>query len=487
MLSEKQSAALDVQSSAKRISFWISFFGWLYVIYWINDTVVVLSGETTLINYLWFCQRGIIGISFIYLAKRIKRLPTNTVSLMTVVLGILVVRAVLMAFDKEFGHWHLINSFDENYSPNGGVVCGWGVVFVLISSVWKRRKKYKEAQLQFPQIFNGTANLEKNKRKLLSWKYILAGTILALLLMFGYAVVQRLIEMPPFINVTENYAVTQVQNPQDSRRPMSEDLLFPSYEESIADIEDRKRALSSKAESELIFPSYEESFGLPPASSSPAGNADPATQKYFETLNDPAKAGMIHQTAEMNGTTVDVPAGWTRYAIGDLATIDIPPSMELRTDEQLLKKMKQSRAQMGVTATSIVFQQLGFISQSGYSKYARVMISLQEDTFNFGRDLRTLSSEEKSQLDNQERERFRSAYEAFSKIKLLSFSKTVFGKSYTQNSYTTQVGNNPIVCVNLFSFYGQGKKVEIKLLHRVIESEYFKEDFALIPNTFHFR
>lgn len=237
----------------------------------------------------------------------------------------------------------------------------------------------------------------------------------------------------------------------------------------------------------LLFPSYEETFGIEAQSTPQTEPATPATKKNFETLADPNQAGEIHQTTKLHGTTVDVPPGWTRYAIGDLATIDIPPSMELRTDEQLLEIAKQSKAQMGVTSESIVFQPLGFISQSGYTKYARVMISLHEDTFNFGRDLRTLSSEKKSQLDSQERERFRSAYEASSKIKLLSFSQTVFGESYTQNSYTTQVGNNPIVCVNLFSFYGQGKKVEIKLLHRVIESEYFKEDFALIPNTFHFR
>lgn len=402
MLPEEQSAALDIQGSAKHISFWISLFGWLYVISWICDTVVILSGETTLVNYLWFCQRGVIGISLIFFAKRIKRLPTNTVALMTVVLGILVVRAGLMVFDTKFGHWHLINLFDETSSPKAGVVCGWGTMFTLISYVWLQRRECKETQLLFPQFFNGTANLKKNNQKSSKWKYILTGTILTLLtllIMFGYAVVQSLLEMQPFVNVTENYAVTQVQYPQDSRTP----------------------------------------------------------------------------------------TGWTRYAIGDLATINIPPSMELRTDEQLLEKMKQSSAQMGVTATSIVFQQLGFISQSGYSKYARVMISVYEDTFDFGRDLRTLSSEEKAKLDEQEQERWRSEYDAFSKIKLLSFSKTIFGESYTQNSYTTQLGDNPIVCVNLFSFYERGKKVEIKLLHRERESEYFKEDFALIPNTFQFR
>jgi len=201
--------------------------------------------------------------------------------------------------------------------------------------------------------------------------------------------------MQPFVNVTEKYAVTQVQNPQDSR----------------------------------------------------------------------------------------IPSGWTRYAIGDLATIDIPPSMELRTDEQLLDVMKQSRAQTGLTSTPIVFQQLGYISRGGHSKYARVLISIYEDTFDFGRDLRTLSSDEKAKLDEQEQERWQSV----SNMKILSVSKMFFGKSYTQNSFTTQMGDNPIVCGNQFSFYGRGKKVEIKLLHRVIESEYFKEDFALIPNTFRFR
>ena len=392
---EEQPTASAIQRSAKRISFWISFFGWLYVAYWICDTVVVLSGETKLVNYLWFCQRGLIGISFIFLANRIKRLPTNTVALLTVVWGILIVRASLMVFDKAFGHWHLNNYFDETYSPAKGVVCGWVVLFALISYVWKKRREYKEAQMLFPQSFNGTANLERKKRKSVNRKYILAGTILTLLIMFGCGVVHRLIRMQPFVNVTEKYAVTQVQNPQDSR----------------------------------------------------------------------------------------IPSGWTRYAIGDLATIDIPPSMELRTDEQLLDVMKQSRAQTGLTSTPIVFQQLGYISRGGHSKYARVLISIYEDTFDFGRDLRTLSSDEKAKLDEQEQERWQSV----SNMKILSVSKMFFGKSYTQNSFTTQMGDNPIVCGNQFSFYGRGKKVEIKLLHRVIESEYFKEDFALIPNTFRFR
>lgn len=395
MSPEEQTTDLAIQRSAKRISFWISFFGWLYVIYWINDTGVILSGETNLLNYLWFCQRGVIGISLVFLAKRIKRLPPNTVSLLTVVWGILITRAILIAFDKEFGHWHLINSFDETYSPKGGVVCGWGALFTLISYVWRRRKEFKEKQAQFPQIFNGAVNSETSKRKSANWKYILAGTILTLLIMFGCGVVHRLIRMQPFVNVTEKYAVTQVQNPQDSR----------------------------------------------------------------------------------------IPSGWTRYAIGDLATIDIPPSMELRTDEQLLEIMKRKRAQIGLTSTPIVFQQLGYISRGGHSKYARVLISIYEDTFDFGRDLRTLSSDEKAKLDEQEQERWQSV----SNMKILSVSKMFFGKSYTQNSFTTQMGDNPIVCGNQFSFYGRGKKVEIKLLHRVIESEYFKEDFALIPNTFRFR
>lgn len=392
---QEQPDASAIQRSAKRISFWVSFFGWIYVSYWICDTVAVLSGETQLVNFLWFCQRGVIGICLVFLAKRIKRLPTNTVRLMNVVVGILVVRAVLMAFDKDFGQRHLINIVDETYSPKGGVVCGWGALFTLISYVWRRRKEFKEKQAQFPQIFNGAVNSETSKRKSANWKYILAGTILTLLIMFGCGVVHRLIRMQPFVNVTEKYAVTQVQNPQDSR----------------------------------------------------------------------------------------IPSGWTRYAIGDLATIDIPPSMELRTDEQLLEIMKRKRAQIGLTSTSIVFQQLGYVSQSGYSKFARVLISIYEDTFDFGRDLRTLSSDEKAKLDEQDQERWQSV----SNMKILSVSKMFFGKSYTQNSFTTQMGDNPIVCGNQFSFYGRGKKVEIKLLHRVIESEYFKEDFALIPNTFRFR
>lgn len=399
---EKQPAASSIQCSAKRIAFWISFFGWLYGIYWICDTLSVLSGETKLVNYLWFCQRGAIGISLIFLAKRIKRLPTNTVRLMTVVLGILIVRTGLMAFDNEFGQRHLINIFDETYSPKGAVVCGWGVVFALISYVWKRRKECKEAQEQFPQIFNGAANSETSKRTSANWKYILAGTILTLLIMFGCSVIQRLIKMQPFVNVTEKYAATQVQNPRDS----------------------------------------------------------------------------------------STPSGWTRYAIGDLATIDIPPSMEMRTDEQLLEIMKQKRAQMGLASEQIVFQQLGFISRTGHSKYARVLIAIFEDTFDFGRDLPTLSSEKKAQLDVQEQERWRSGYDsnmAVSNIKLLSVSQMFFGKSYTLNSFTTQMGDNPIVCGNQFSFYGRGKKVEIKLLYRERESEYFKEDFERIPHTFQFR
>ncbi|MFA7173943.1 MAG: hypothetical protein WC340_11115 [Kiritimatiellia bacterium] len=398
---EEQTTDLAIQRSAKHISFWISFFGWLYVISWINDTMVILSGETKLVNYLWFCQRGVIGISFIFLAKRIKRLPTNTVALLTVVWGILIVRAVLMVFDREFGNWHLINLFDETYSPGVGVVCGWGAVFALISYVWKKRREYKETQVLFPQIFNGTANLKTKKRKSSTWKYILAGTILTLLTMFGCSVVLRLLKMQPFVNVTENYIVTQVQAPKDSR----------------------------------------------------------------------------------------IPYGWTRYAIGDLATIDIPPSMELRTDEHQLEMMKQVRAQTDVRSASIVFQQLGYISQTGRSKYARVMISVYEDTFDFGSDLPTLSNAEKAQFDVQEQKRWQSGLpssSAFGHAKIISLSKTIFGESYTQNSYTTQLGNNPIVCGNLFAFYGCGMKVEVKLLHRVIESEYFQEDFARIPHSFQF-
>lgn len=370
--------------------------------YWICDTLVILSGETKLVNYLWFCQRGGFGIALIYLAKRIKRLPPNTVALLTVVLGLLIVRASLMILDKAFGHGHLIDIFfDETYSAAKGAVSGWGVMFLLIFYVLKRRKEYKEAQEQFPQIFNGTANSETNKWTLTNWKYILVGTALILLIMFGCGVVQRLIKMQPFVNVTEKYAVTQVQNPRDS----------------------------------------------------------------------------------------STPSGWTRYAIGDLATIDIPPSMELRIDEQQLRMAKMIRAQSDVQSASIVFQQLGYISRTGHSKYARVLISIFEDTFDFGRDLRTLSTDKKAQFDAQEQERYQPGILniAGGNAKLLSFSKTVFGESYTQNSFTTQMGDNPIVCGNQFSFYGRGKKVEIRLLYRETESEYFKEDFALIPKTFRFR
>ena len=166
---QEQPDASAIQRSAKRISFWVSFFGWIYVSYWICDTVAVLSGETQLVNFLWFCQRGVIGICLVFLAKRIKRLPTNTVRLMNVVVGILVVRAVLMAFDKDFGQRHLINIVDETYSPKGGVVCGWGALFALISYVWRRRKEFKEKQAQFPQIFNGAANSGATKWTSANW------------------------------------------------------------------------------------------------------------------------------------------------------------------------------------------------------------------------------------------------------------------------------------------------------------------------------
>ena len=410
----------DIQQISKRIAFWIAAFGWLYVFYWLCDTVVVIAGENSISSYLYFCIRGVLGVSFIVLARKIKKTPSNIVTFLNITCGLLLLRALTLSGDKEFGTFHLSEWIYGGRNISSPPAFGMGPIMLLLLYIWGRRRVFVSRISETPNLFDMIKPQKDSHCKPKRWKFtILFSLLVAIFLLILFLAFIDLADKTPSA-ITSQYSVQVAQK----------------------------------------------------------------TTEEIKTIPDE----------------------WVKYTIGNLATIVIPPSMELRNKDGQhaeivagIKATVGSTTQIDMGKNTIVFQQAGLDSLSGKSRqrYARIMINIFEDTDNFGEDLATgLSGTREKKLDTQYRKQVVSDMGKMSEalgveVELIAWHPTVFGEMnhipcYKQ-SFERQMGKNPIVHVTGYQFFGQKKIVEIIFSHRVNETDYFKKEFKGIADTFRFQ
>jgi len=195
----------------------------------------------------------------------------------------------------------------------------------------------------------------------------------------------------------------------------------------------------------------------------------------------------IHIYPSDSSDSTTCPSGWTRYLLGDLATLAIPPTCELRGEGWLDDAMKERKRRMGVNGAAIVFQQTGLSSKSNW-RYSRIMISIFKD------NTRLWS---KDALERWIREGLGASIDKNNGMgeagasRILKWYPTItgttYGNHYVRISYDRQLNTNPIVHVDYYLIWGKHRTVELTLSYRTTESDIWKADFEKIPTTLCFQ
>ena len=189
--------------------------------------------------------------------------------------------------------------------------------------------------------------------------------------------------------------------------------------------------------------------------------------------------------------------GWDRIYIENIGSVDLPPTMELQKGsfkEFVDNKLKSQ--DIPVDPYRLVAQQKGVnASKADFKKYARVIVETKMgspgsyDKINF--NINTYSKTDIVELDKMFKE---TMLQEFLQIKdmgqqrLIEWYPTkveiINGMSCIHVSYTRQLGNNPIVLVNMFLFQNNDRLHTLTLSYRLSESNYWEEDFVNILKSF---
>lgn len=193
----------------------------------------------------------------------------------------------------------------------------------------------------------------------------------------------------------------------------------------------------------------------------------------------------IYSTDDVDSTTC--PSGWTRYSLGDLATLAIPPTCELRGEGGLADAVKEAKKKTGFSGAAITFQQAG-LNTGLNARYSRIMISIFKDNTKLWT---------KSALEQWFREELGANIEKSNSmgvagpVKILKWypaiNGTMYGNPYVRISYDRQLKTNPIVHADYYLIWGKNRTVELTLSYRTTESEIWKADFDRIPTTLYFQ
>lgn len=176
--------------------------------------------------------------------------------------------------------------------------------------------------------------------------------------------------------------------------------------------------------------------------------------------------------------------GWIRIGIGDVASLQYPPTLEIQNDSY--------RSISGVKSpgyNNIILQQYGLnqLTPDGRSRYARVMFSTKNS--DFGISLFDNLSFTQSELNEINDTAYNGTVQESAKInvKILAWNPVkvinINGVDCLYRNYKRQMSNNPIVTVHSFTFFNNHYMHTLTISYRDSEKSYWNASGYDIRNV----
>jgi len=181
-------------------------------------------------------------------------------------------------------------------------------------------------------------------------------------------------------------------------------------------------------------------------------------------------------------------SGWNTVNIGEVASLQYPPIMEVQSD-----KYRSITKHPGPAPNDIFIQQQGLndMTPEGRSRYARILFKTHSDN-----DLKVSLYDKlvvtKTELDEFNKEAYNATTQQLSKlnIKILSWDpiqiKTINGIDCMYYHYTRQMNNNPVVNVYNYTFCNNRYTHVLTISYRESEKAYWTapgKDIRNVVNT----
>ena len=195
-------------------------------------------------------------------------------------------------------------------------------------------------------------------------------------------------------------------------------------------------------------------------------------------------------------------ADWARVYIENVGSIDLPPTMEVQGG-QYKEFSDDLLGSYGFKVSSqLIAQQKGLNEYKGpkgqyAGKYARVMVDTETgnygdyDKLNF--NIHEYKKSDIAELDKIykqyiQQESVKASRSGLGQMKLIEWYPLKFeninGMSCIHVSYTRQMNDNPLVLVHMYVFQNNDRVHNLTMSYRQSESDYWKNDFSHILNSF---
>lgn len=193
-----------------------------------------------------------------------------------------------------------------------------------------------------------------------------------------------------------------------------------------------------------------------------------------------------NRTEEVSAQYFIAPKNWTKYIIGDMFSISIPPSLELRSDLDKYTKFLESINMYAIDSTEVVFQQkdLGSFDDNARKTYCRIIINyeiLNESSGLTYKDSPYLSIEDKRCLRSIADEQLGGLWDYVEKptYKWINIS----GTKAIDISYIRTGSVSDVNC-HIYILFDRYKSVSIITAYRIQDNYLWKKNIDNIIYTF---
>ena len=198
----------------------------------------------------------------------------------------------------------------------------------------------------------------------------------------------------------------------------------------------------------------------------------------------------VKTASSANKSTVVAPvnySGWKTINIGEVASLQYPPTMEVQND-----KYRSITGAPRPASNAIIIQQQGLndMTPEGRSRYARVIFKTHNDNSKVSLYDKLVLTQ--SELEELNKETYNTLAQGLSKqnIKIIKWDplqiKTINGIDCMYYHYTRQMNNNPVVIVHMFTFSNNQYSHNLTISYRESEKSYWTapgNDIRNVVNT----
>ena len=194
-----------------------------------------------------------------------------------------------------------------------------------------------------------------------------------------------------------------------------------------------------------------------------------------------------------SSTTKNIPVtpatypGWNTITIGEVASLQYPPTMEIQND-----KYRSITGSPRPVPNNIFIQQQGLndMTPEGRSRYARVIFKTRSDDSRVSLHDKLVLT--RSELEELNKETYDFIIQGLSKqnMRILKWDpiqiKTINGIDCMYYHYTRQLNNNPVVSVHMFTFCNNKYSHHLTISYRESEKAYWTaqgNDIRNVVNT----